>query len=67
MPRKLVRIKTENFEGYGCSECPWAFNPAGALVGESLEEMTRLSEVQRDKEFAVHVCIERPKDKIKNP
>ena len=67
MPRTLVWMKTDSYQGYGCSACLWAFKPAGPPVGNTLEEIKRLYEAQRDKEFAVHVCIERPKDKTKNP
>jgi hypothetical protein len=60
MSRTLVWIKTQNAQGYGCSQCAWVFHPAGALVGESLDEMKRDYEVQRDKEFAAHVCVKYP-------
>jgi hypothetical protein len=56
MSRKLVQIKNENFQGFGCSECNWVFNPSGPVVGASLDEMKRKYEAQRDKEFAAHVC-----------
>jgi len=36
------------------------FNPADALVRESLEEMKGRYEAQRDKEFGAHVCAEHP-------
>ena len=39
MPRKLVWIESENFEGFGCSECNWVFKPSSAIVTESLDEM----------------------------
>jgi rubredoxin len=61
MPRELVWIERQNIQGFGCSHCGWVFNPADALVGESLEEMKRRYEAQRDKEFAAHVCAEHPK------
>lgn len=56
MSRKLVWVEQENFRGFGCSECGWRFQPSGAPTGESLVEMTRTFESQRDKEFAAHVC-----------
>jgi len=57
MPRKLVWIENQNFQGFGCSECNWMFKPASALVGGSLDEMKQRYEAQRDKEFAAHVCV----------
>ena len=56
MPRKLVWIESQDFQGFGCSQCNWAFKPSDALVGESLDEMKQKYEAQRDKEFAAHVC-----------
>jgi len=61
MPRKLVWIKKQDFQGFACSECNWAFQPCGALVGQSLDEMKEKYEAQRDKEFAAHVCAKRPR------
>jgi hypothetical protein len=57
MPRKLVWIENQNFQGFGCSECNWMFRPASALVGGSLDEMKQKYEAQRDNEFAAHVCV----------
>jgi hypothetical protein len=59
MPRSLKWIKSQNVQGFGCSECNWKFNPSGALTGASLDEMKRKYEAQRDKEFAAHVCLKR--------
>jgi hypothetical protein len=60
MPRKLVWVtKGDNFQGFGCSECNWVFKSLGRFVGDSLDEMKRKYEDQRDKEFAAHVCAER--------
>jgi hypothetical protein len=56
MPRRLEWIKSRNFQGFGCSECNWRFEPSGAPAGDSLEEMKRKYEAERDKEFAAHVC-----------
>jgi hypothetical protein len=61
MPRKLVWIENQTFQGFGCSECKWVFVSSGALVGESLDEMKRKYEAQRDKEFAAHVCVKYPR------
>jgi len=58
MPRKLVWIENQNFEGFGCSECNWVFKPSSAIVTKSLDEMKQEYAAQRDKEFAAHVCAE---------
>jgi hypothetical protein len=57
MPRKLVWLENQNLQGFDCSECNWVFKPSGIPVGETLEEMKRLYEAQRDKEFTTHVCV----------
>ena len=56
MPRRLVWIDEKRFRGFGCSECAWVFNPSGSPTGNSLNEMMRNFELQRDKEFTSHVC-----------
>jgi hypothetical protein len=56
MSRRLVWIATQNFEGFGCSECDWLFKPSGVLGDDSLDEMKKKYEAQRDKEFDAHVC-----------
>jgi hypothetical protein len=58
MRRKLVWVERQNFQGWACSECAWAFNSLGPLVGESIDEMKMHYELQRDKEFATHICAE---------
>jgi hypothetical protein len=59
--RQLIWVKAQNFEGWTCDGCAWAFKPAGPVVGNSIEEMKRHYERQRDKEFASHVCGEHPR------
>jgi hypothetical protein len=61
--RRLVWIEKQNLQGFGCSECDWVFNPSDELIGGSLDEMKRKYEVQRDKEFAAHVCAKHPRAK----
>jgi hypothetical protein len=39
------------------------FNPEGPPAGNSLAEMKQRYELQRDKEFATHVCAEHPRAK----
>jgi hypothetical protein len=58
MPRKLVWVENQKFEGFGCSGCNWVFKPFSAIVAESLDEMKQKYEAERDKEFAAHVCAE---------
>ena len=48
--RKLVWIEQQRFRGFGCSECAWVFNPTSAPNFE----------LQRDKEFTLHVCADHP-------
>jgi hypothetical protein len=66
MRRRLVWVKKQDFQGWACSQCAWAFNPMGPLVGQSIVEMTGHYEKQRDSEFAAHVCAEHPRT-TKNP
>jgi hypothetical protein len=66
MQRKLVWIEEQHFQGWGCSECAWVFNPSGAPTGNSLDEMKENYERQRDKDFAAHVCTELPSRMLKN-
>jgi hypothetical protein len=61
MRRRLVWIETQRFRGWGCSECSWVFNPSGAPVGHSLDEMIQNYEKQREQEFASHDCAEYPR------
>jgi hypothetical protein len=58
MQRKLIWIEGQRFQGWGCSECAWVFNPSGAPIGKSLDEMKENYERRRDKDFAAHVCAE---------
>ncbi len=63
MRRKLAWVERQNFQGWACAQCGWAFNPFGPVVGESIEEMKMQYEQQRDKEFASHVCAAHPRPK----
>jgi hypothetical protein len=63
MPRNLEWIKTQNFQGFGCSECGWKFKISGALAGDSLDEMKKEYEARRDMQFAAHVCVKHPRSK----
>jgi hypothetical protein len=49
--RVMVWAESESFQGWTCSECAWTFKPSGLPMGESLEEMKRHFESQRDKEL----------------
>lgn len=59
--RAMIWVKSAQFEGWACSECDWIFNPTGPPVGDSLDEMTREFERQRDKDFASHLCARHPR------
>jgi hypothetical protein len=65
MQRELVWLNQERFQGWGCSECAWVFNPSAAPIGESLDEMMENYQRRRDKDFATHVCTEHPLAKNK--
>jgi hypothetical protein len=58
MNRKLVWIEQQRFRGFGCSDCGWRFKPSGPPAGASFDEMMRNFELQRDQEFASHVCAD---------
>jgi hypothetical protein len=63
MIRKLVWIEQQRFRGFGCSDCGWQFTQSGPLPGTSFDDMMRNFELQRDKEFTLHVCAEHPRAK----
>jgi len=56
VPRRLAWIESQDFQGFGCSECNWQFRSSDAVVGDSLEEMKTKYVNERDKEFATHAC-----------
>ena len=58
MSRKIIWIEKYNFEGWGCSDCAWVANISGSPTGKTLDEMMRNYLLQRDKDFASHVCAE---------
>jgi hypothetical protein len=66
MRRKLIWIEQRRFRGFGCSECGWRFKSSGELTGASFDEMTRNFELQRDKEFSLHVCADHPGTRAKS-
>jgi len=33
MARKLVWIENQKFQGFGCSQCNWVFQPSGSPEG----------------------------------
>jgi hypothetical protein len=61
MARKLVRVESQNFLGFGCSECQWVFKSTSPFVGSSLDKMKQAYEAELDKEFAVHFCAKFPR------
>jgi hypothetical protein len=61
MSRKLVWIDQARFRGFGCSECGWRFKPSAEPTGKSFDEMMSNFELQRDKEFILHVCADHSK------
>ena len=67
MRRELIWVERQNFQGWACTECAWAFNPSGPLVGGSIVEMMAIYKRQRDKEFTSHVCAKHPRVTKKSP
>jgi hypothetical protein len=61
MDRELVWVEKERFQGWGWSVCGWQFKGLGPLVGNTIEEMKRAFERQRDEEFKAHMCAKPPK------
>jgi hypothetical protein len=61
--RALVWVKTEQMEAWACAACTWAFLPSGPPLGKNIEEMIQNYELQRDKEFTSHACVQHPKHK----
>jgi hypothetical protein len=61
MSRELIWIEQERFRGFGCSECGWRFKPSSAPTGASFDEMMRNFELERDREFTLHICAVHPR------
>jgi hypothetical protein len=66
MRRTVVWIEQRRFRGFGCSECGWRFKASDTLTGPSLDELMHNFELQRDKEFTLHVCADHPRAKGTN-
>jgi hypothetical protein len=64
LTRRIVWVRTPRMEAYTCFACAWAFRPSGPPLGDSLDEMMRNYEIQRDQEFVAHVCAQFPKSTI---
>ena len=56
--------RAAQMEAWTCFACAWAFSPSGPPCGKSLEEMMQNYELQRDKEYACHVCTEHPRANV---
>jgi rubredoxin len=61
LAREMLWVEREQFHGWACSVCAWVFKGSGRLGDESIEEMKRGYEAERDKEFRSHVCAEHPR------
>jgi hypothetical protein len=59
MTRNMIRVKPAL--GWACSDCGWVFAALGPPRGDTLNEMMRNFEAQRDKEFMSHICIRESK------
>jgi len=60
MTRDLIWVEEQRFRGFACSECSWRFECAAAPAGRPFDETMRNFALQRDKEFASHVCAHQP-------
>jgi hypothetical protein len=47
----------------GCSECGWVFRPGKPAQDKPPEEIALDFALQRDKDFAAHVCTVHPRTK----
>src|SRR6202043_2268785 len=56
--RKLLLI--DSFHGYGCNWCGCRFPETRAVDARTASETLRLRKAQREKQFANHICSERP-------
>ena len=65
--RQMVWSKTTRMEAWTCFGCAWEFSPSGPPRGGSLDEMMSNYELQRDKEYAFHVCAQHPRANSKLP
>jgi rubredoxin len=61
LAREMIWVEQDRFYGWACSVCAWVFNSSGPLVSKSIEEMKKRYAMERDKEFASHVCAAHPK------
>jgi hypothetical protein len=61
MPRELIWQVESGL--LGCSECGWVFRPGKAPQDKPPEEIARDFVLQRDKDFAAHLCAAHPRDK----
>jgi hypothetical protein len=61
MPRELVWQEESGL--LGCSECGWVFRPGKAPLDKPPEEIARDFLLQRDNDFAAHVCAAHPLNK----
>jgi hypothetical protein len=67
MRRELLWVRKPGFQGWGCSECAWLFNPSDDLEGYTIHEMKENYERQRDQDFASHACSDFPRSKKAKP
>jgi len=61
MGRELVWVEKDRFQGWVCSACGRKFRASGPLVGDTIEEMKRHYERERDEAFEAHACAKHPK------
>jgi hypothetical protein len=64
--RKSVLLHLDSLHGYVCSWCGCKFPKINVPNEVSLFEKIRLSRVHQEKQFAAHVCLERPPESPAN-
>jgi hypothetical protein len=64
MPRKLTWNEGFGLAGWGYADSAWLVQAPSAPAGKSSEETLRMiDELQKNREFASHVCIHSRKNK----
>jgi hypothetical protein len=57
----LIWVEKERLQGWACATSAREFKSSGPLVGNTLDEMKRSYERQRDEQLRAHVCAKHPK------
>ena len=49
-------VERPDFVGWGCSHCAWVFRIPAKLKSDSLDDLIRQTEANRDTAFEAHAC-----------